>query len=563
MKSIFLMVFSLSICISGLSKTVRIHPNRPLQVQFQKGAVTYRISDALDLKGKTLVIPDNATLSFRGGSIVNGTLSGSFKTQRVKYGSFQVKLKKGSSILSSFPVYNYSPEINASILSACVGGITLKEDIDISSDVNLRCSIDGKGHLLSASSDVAVVFRIASNKAGITIDNVNILRQYDGKINTNYAIYCVDSSNITLKNSSLEGRLYFANKTFSDNSSDISSHFVIKDCTLTCDLSSCPQGWEYGQDHISFYSIKDVTIENCKINSTNVNRIIKTSQFFSDQNFVDVSRCTDKVLFRKNIVKASCDYGKQMWDMFCGSTNISILENRFEINGFSRFIEDKAYQEKYNAGVLMSSNIRIANNIVITSGSDLFQFRTSPQCDSFEVIGNTFIMEGSNINPHTGYERNCGIYLQGYKQLVIAENVFEWKDEACGLLFVKMNFDCKSTTISNNRLTDVYRINMTSTTHPVSGKQMVRGESFTYHGNSKIYTSDYMKSREEIYVSDSDVKDFDVEIDNNTFVGSYEVIFAKEVRLGHFSYGSRAKDSKSIHNQTKTNPWFFFSPKNI
>lgn len=558
MSKAFWVVIPFLFCLFGGAKTVRIQPGKPLQEQFQQGAVTYLISGDLNLMGETIFIPDNALLKFCGGTVKNGVLSGTFQTEGIKRGSFQVRLKKGSALLCDLPVYNYSPEINASVLSACVGGITLMEDVEISSDVSLRCSIDGKGHVLSAFPSVAVVFRINSNRSGISISNIRIHRQYDGRINTNYAIYCENSSNVFIQNSSIEGRLYFVNRTSSDRPSEVSSCFFIKNCTLTCDLSSCPQGWEYGQDHISFYSIKDVSIENCHIYSTNVNRVVKTSQYFSDQRFVNVSYCTENVLFRNNIVQASSNYGKQLWDMFCGSTNITITDNSFELKGFSRFIENKAFQDKYNDGVLVLSSIKIANNNVITSGSDLFQFRTSPNCDSIEVTGNKFIMGGPNINPCTGFERSCGMYLQGYRQMILADNVFEWKDEACGILFAKMNFSCEKTEINNNSLTDVYRINMTSATHPVYGKRVVSGDSFVYQGNLKSYSSAYSRSREELYVSETDIKDMEVNINSNSFDGSYEIVFAKDVKLNRFVYGSTAKDSKSYYYQSKARPWKLF-----
>ena len=534
---------------------VRINPNRPLQEQFNQGAVTYKVSEDIDLGGKTINIPDGATISFRGGRVLNGTLSGSFYVKGVKKGSFGVSMKKGSKLMSPFPIFNFKPEINTSVISACVSGIFLKEDINISSDINLKSSLDGEGHTIAASSSSAAVLRIIGNHQGIVIRNLRITRKYSGEINKNYALICENSSNIAITDSSIEGRLYFVNKTFSENPADISSGFVINNCLLSCDLSSCKQGWEFGQDHLAFYSIRDISITNCKIFSTNVNRVLKTSQYFPKNDYSHVTYCTDNILFKDNTVIAKSDYGKQMWDMYCGSTNVTIQNNTFEIEGFTRFIENKAYQDKYSAGELVSSQIFILDNKVKTIGSDLFQFRTSPKCDLIEIRRNSFNMGGPNKNVNTGYVRNCGGYLQGFKQMTISDNSFKWADEAVGLMFLMVNFACNDTIIENNDLEDVYRINISNATHPVNGSQAVSGKRFKYSGNKKVYSGRYQKSREEIYVSDVDFKLMDVDIENNAFNNSYEIIFAKNASIDNMAYGSKSKNSKSYLNQVKTSPW--------
>lgn len=529
-----------------MARRVRLVTAKPLQEQLSQGPVTYVVRKAFDLSGATITVPKGATLLFRGGSLSNGELAGSFYVKGVKKGSLCVMMKKGSQLLSEIPVYNSTPNINASVISAGRSGIVLREDIHIESDINLHCTLDGDGHKLSAESSVACVLRILDSSKDISISNIVIKRSYSGEINKNYAIICKNSSNVTIADSYIEGRLYFVNNTMSDEDSEISSGFTIRNCDLYCDLQSCPQGWQYGQDHLAFYSVKDITISNSRIYSYGVNRVIKTSQYFPKDDYSDVSRCTDNVLFENNMVVANSAFGKQMWDMFCGSTNIVIRNNSFAIEGFTRFVEDKSYQEKYSHGSLVLSCIQILNNTVYTSGADLFQFRASPDCDQFEICNSIFIMGGRNSNQNTGFERSCGGYLQGYKRMLISGNSFKWEDDAKGLLFLKINFTCDDTRIENNNMEDVYRINMSSASHPKYGRQPVSGSFFSYTGNTKSYSEDYGKSREELHLADVAIKNVTLNVLDNPFGKSYEAIIGERVMIDSLNYSSLSNESSAL-----------------
>jgi|GEM_PF-3537163 len=551
MKSILFSLFTLSSVVFLTAKSVVISPDIPIQEQFNKSSSIYEITKNVNLKGSTIQIPNGSTIWFRGGSITNGMLSGSFYVKDVKKGSMRVKLKPGSRLLSEFPAYNYSSDINVSILSSCVSGIILKENLIIDSSINLNTSIDGNNHSIIASSNVPSVLVINGIKKGISIKNLSIKREYCREINKNYAVICLNSSNVTISDCSIEGRLYFVNKASSGVKTDKSTGFVFRNCTLTCDLSVCPKGWQYGQDHIAFYSINNIEIDQCRIVSTNVNRVIKTSQYFSVDDYKVVSNSTDSLFFHNNNVVARSDYGKQMWDMYCGSTNIIIKNNSFELSDFTRFVENKAYQDKYEDGALMSSIILIQDNVVETSGSDLFQFRASTMCDSFEISGNTFIMGGHNKNPYTGYIRYCGGYLQGYKSISITNNSFKWMDDAIGLPFLMVNFSCLETVVKNNNFYDVYRININSGKHPLYGIQPVSGKIFNYSDNNKYYSSSYSKSREELYLSELTLDDLIINLEDNPFDNSYEVIFGDNLLIGKSSYNSKSKRSQPFYRNTK------------
>lgn len=560
---LFSLFLSLSISEGALiAKTVHIKTNLPIQQQFNSGPVTYSIACSLDLAGKTLKIPNGATLKFRGGALYNGTVTGAFRVKGIKKESFRVRVRKDGRILNSMPVYNHSPAINASVMSSCTSQILLQENIDIDQSISLLCSLDGNNHSIKAGASVASVLVINDSRNGIIIKNVKITREYSGIINTNYAIICNNSSNISLIGSDIEGRLQFVNNTGSDAPDKISSGFVVNNCSLSCDLSCCPQGWEYGQDHMAFYSIKNIRIENCRIQSINVNRIIKTSEYFADEDYKVVAHSTDNFVFRNNEVNGKCLFGKQMWDMFCGTTNVTIQGNSFILDGFTRFVENKASQKKYEGKNLITSIIKIIDNRVVTSGSDLFQFRTNPSCDSFEIYGNSFIMKGSNKNINTGSTRSCGGYLQGYKSAIIKNNSFIWQDDAIGLLFLIVNFNCGHTAIENNTVLDASRIEIASTKNPDTKREAYAiGQTFSYVGNKKKYSSAYNKTREELYIADMIVDSIDIDIDDNVFNNSFEVIFARNTRIKDVNYRSRASTSKSFYRHTDSVQWERFNEK--
>lgn len=564
-RLIIILNLFVSLAIVPLSaKTIRIRENQPLQQQFQYDDVVYKITKEFDLDGKTLVIPKGSTLKFeKKGSLYDGTLSGRFKVKGVRQNSFRVRIKKGSIILSPMPVFDYSPEVNESVMSACVTSIMLMEDIHLDSDLSLACTLYGNGHSITASQKVASVLRITDYQGpSIHLNDVVIKREYSGTINTNYAIVCENSSNIFIKNSTIEGRLRFINNCSPETLERGSRNVQILKSTLTCDLSRCPQGWEYGQDHLAFYSVKDVIIKDCKIVSKNVNRILKTSQYFAEKHYPVVTNGSDNILFLHNTVTGRCNYGKQMWDMFCGTTNVTIEKNTFDLQGFTRFIEDKAYQDKYQDGKIVHSTIRILNNRVTTYGSDLFQFRTSNLSDSFEVEGNTFLMKGQNKNGKTGFERSCGGYLQGYNSVTITNNTFAWEDEAVGLSLFKVNYNCNNTIIENNTFIDAYRIVVSSARNPENQTYIrVSGSLFRYSGNRKEYSDLYRNSREEIYFSDMTMDNMVVDIPDNDMNDSHEVIFAKNILLEDFSYKSKAIKSNSYLRQTESVRWTTFNQR--
>ena len=284
-------------------------------------------------------------------------------------------------------------------------------------------------------------------------------------------------------------------------------------CPLTPADTPCKQGWEYGQDHLAFFSIKNVRIENCTIISKNVNRVLKTSAYFPTQNYEHPQNCTDGVIFRHNQIRAEAAYGKQFWDMYCGTVNVQIEDNDIELSGFTRFVEDKAYQKKYKGDDLLSSFIEIRNNRVVMSNGNLFQFKANAEVDHFVVSDNTFRLTGSNINSFSGFERSCVMQLQGYKSCIISKNTFVMEDESVGLPLANVNFDCLDTEVKDNTVTDAYRIYFSAANATGAEKQFARCNRFVYSGNTKHYSAAYGdKSKTELYLIQSTVDELILDI---------------------------------------------------
>lgn len=465
---------------------------------------TYRVKGDINLRGKTLKIGDGSTLVFSGGSLNNGTLMGNIKFKGVKRGSLNVRFSK-CNITGLVPIYNNGDVVG--LISSCVYGCKLMDDLTIDKPIYLKTSVNGNGHSITCSEKAPVALYINDNRTPIIIEKITLRKLIPkGTINQNYAIHSTNSSNITIKNSFIDGRVRFANTTMSDAKEGVSKNISIVHSNLYADFSSCPQGWEYGQDHLAFYSVKNVIIDNCTIESKNVNRVMKTSAYFHEKEYSHPQNCTDGVVFRCNKVVASSDKGKQFWDMFCGTVNVLIESNKIDLHGFTRFVEDKAYQKKYKGDSLHLSHIVIKNNTVSIEYGNLFQFKANSEVDAFEVIGNTFTIYGANINPNSQWNRQNVFLLQGYRSCVISNNTITLKDEAIGLPLASVSFDCLETKIVDNVIVDASQLFFRSATSSTGDEKYTRCNRFEYCGNRRYYSQHYTKkSRMELYVVHSNI----------------------------------------------------------
>lgn len=500
---IFLLLLSLT--IEG--RNVLISPQESIQDQFVFENTTYIIKNYIDLSGKTICIPNGSTIRFRkNGSLNNGTISGRFKLANIRSNSLNLHFSN-CQISGLVPVYKVCDV--AGLISSCVDGCTLQDDIIISDPIKLKSGIDGNNHKISCTASAPVALYILDSKKPIEITHVKIVKDIpSGTVNQNYALYIQNSSNITIAESEINGRIQCVNTTKSDETEKVSKNISIVKCSLKADLTECPQGWEYCQDHLAFYSIKNVRIEDCSIDSRNVNRVLKTSAYFSVEDYSHPQNCTDGVSFRCNNIHADSKYGKQFWDMFCGTVNVIAEQNIVNLRGFSRFIENKSFQLKYKGDKILSSLITIKDNSVVMEGGNLFQFMANSTVDNFNISKNSFTLLGSNINHSTQFVRSCAMLLQGYKSCRFNNNNFVMKDDAVGLPLAYVNFKSLDTEIRDNNIQDACRIYITSTNNHSTGKMEYASlDRFVYAGNIKNYTAKYGEnSKMEVYCVRSKVR---------------------------------------------------------
>lgn len=529
--------------LSGVQKVYNVEQ---LSSGIKKGKHSFIIYRDVDLEGKTFVFPKEASIIFKGGCIKNGSVKGDFSISGVKPGSLSVYFLKGSTIRNRMQIYSSQASIDASVLSACIGGIELNEDLVIDEAIELKSSVEGNGHRIHRSTKGNTTIHIVNNKDQIEIHNLHISKAFDkGTINQSYCVYSINSSNILFDECYIDGRVYFVNNTLSDRPEYISQNIVFQKCKLFCDLSSSPQGSEYGQDHLTFCSVKNLSIADCFINSKNVNRVIKTTAYFSNNVYDKAVNCCDGIIFKNNSVIADCGKGKQFWDMFCGTVNVLVENNDIDIKGFTEVFENKAYQYKYKGEDIIESCITIRKNRIKSKHSSLFQFSANPTCDSFVFEGNECHLYGSNKNIESGFTRTSGSYLQGYKSCLIKGNRFYWEDEASGLMFTTFNFDCLNTTIENNYFKDVYRVNMASSKRNNVARVKPQIESFIYKHNKKEYTASYQSPQIEVAIEGVDAKNIEIEISNEN-TEDYYVSLNTDAQIDRFVFKSSGRTEKAI-----------------
>lgn len=164
----------------------------------------YVIKQDINLGGKTVKIGEGSTLMFKGGSLRNGTLSDNFKLKGSVRKSLGVKF---SDCDISGEVAVYRSDYAQSLMSSCMEKILLCDDITITTPIRLRASVDGQGHSVTSTTASAVAFYIMDQR-GITLNNLTIIKQIPvGTINQNHALNIQNSSDITVKNSHIVGRI--------------------------------------------------------------------------------------------------------------------------------------------------------------------------------------------------------------------------------------------------------------------------------------------------------------------------------------------------------------------
>ena len=511
------------------SKSILLNSDFIHDNHYSLSKARYIVKDHIDLNGSTLSFDENSIIVFKGGSLNNGIIKGTIILKSVSKGCLNIGMDNESRIISDLPVYSNDPKNDATVLSACTKRITLHESLTLDKEVFLRATeLDGNHYSITSREVTQRAISRQDNDKDCHIHDLVLIKEYmPNTSNRNYALFFANSSNITIKNCDIEGRLYFVNNRKTDTPDMISKNVLISKCILSCNLSACSQGWELEQDHITIISYKDVTIESCLINSHDVTRVLKTTAYFSEDVFDYAINCTERVIFKGNTCHADCRLGKQFWDMFCGTVDACVTKNTVLAKGMTFFIEDKAVQPKIRQGEPIHGLTVISDNDITMDGGSLFSFSANSETDSYLVTNNTFTMEGVNSYPQTGFVRICGAILQGYDSCTISHNSFLFRGEACGLLFAVLNFEPRETIIADNHMSDVYRVNFTS-----SGGKLLHANSLVYSNNSKEYSGLYKKPTIELAFEGSTIKDVKV-VSNSECISDYLVQMNDNAHINH------------------------------
>lgn len=371
----------------------------------------YEIRYDFDLNGATITIPENCTLKFNGGKFDNGTINLiNGYLEGVQKRSLAVKVL--GTISSLYCAYNFdNKELNSYVLAAARNGILLMEDIELES-LDLYTSICGNGHKLQFdnSKEVGIYIR----QSNITIDNVHIIKPVlsSEDINKKRAICSFVASNVSIKNSIIEGAIWFSAEEETLNC------ISLINSTIKCDFSLLNQSQENQNDVVTLKCVRNVTIENNIIVATNVTRIFKITGIEYSEG-LDYQRESSSVNIRNNKITSECGNGKQVFDLYTGSINVYILNNVIKAKGHTRVFENKSFTEQlsHDEGLL-----NISFNTV-SSDSGLILVNLSPELH--KVLFTNNVCEANTAN-HPIEIHNCN-------SIVIRDNILRGNADYTGV----------------------------------------------------------------------------------------------------------------------------------
>lgn len=439
----------------------------------------YIIKHSFDLKGRTIVMPENCEVLFkRGGCLCNGKLKlNKTKISNNKLGSLKVELEGEYNYI--FDLYDSgSPQINKSIVEVCRAGIRLKSDIRVYS-CNLYTSLYGDGHSISFDKKDIVGFYILSN--GITISNVTINKplldahSHDKR----RAIYLSNVNDFTLEHSTINGQLFFRSDAIANG-----NNIHVFKCCINADFSLLEQDHTFENDVITAYGVKNMVVDNCLINAKNVTRVFKTSasNYFIDSqgDYKSYSNSSSNIVISNNTITSFCSHGKQLFDMFIGTKDVIIKNNKITAIGHTRLFENKTAQDgavskslNYSTTITISDNvcttdagfvyinildpsdINVSNNSVNLTDNFNREIALIHNVNSFVMEENTFIQTGgSTHSPIILVSEDFKDQNSRINTLKIRDNVF---DVASALFMSIRNVRINEFSVIRNNVPDIIR----------------------------------------------------------------------------------------------------------
>lgn len=394
----------------------------------------------VDLHGKSVRLPKRAVLDVRQGALFNGKLILEDVEVLCKDTKNIDCILQGTCSNNRLTINN--EEYGAYHISVLNSGATatLTSDVVVPKTLKIKCNIEGRGHVaIKAVEGVQVLMSIASS--GVTLSNITLLNENDTREQKCYCIHSANVDSITLNCVSVNGgSVYFRNTD--------DTHYrgyVIQNCTFQVDHSLCNQSFEKQNDVFEFRGIQKVTFNTNRVKAKNVTRVFKTPAGGL------LNTPCDDLVFENNEIISECENGKQIFDFYNLTRNVTIRGNTIIAKGHTDVFENKT------RGDTSSIRITIEENAV-DYGYTLMYFDLSASGDNEIVIRNNRFKSISSANSRTSIQNNERINakrlydcdLRNIKSISIDKNSFNGVGVVPGLLFYFENID--NTIVSNNEV---------------------------------------------------------------------------------------------------------------
>lgn len=414
----------------------------PFAEQLKKSNTVYVIQydfDLNDAEGKRPVkIPKNCKLEFRDGSLKNGVIQGDDLFFEGNYDKRIFVTIKGRNITPNFRLY-YTDFLCNQLSSAYANSI-LMEDAKISKIVQLHSGLSSlhNNRLTIDSTACAFIY-----DDGVFIKNICLDKTIGSKIGQRFAIESrLGNSNILIDSCYVTGAFRFAN----DHNIKNCHNLTISNCIIECDFTNIkkrPSG-DIQKDIITVRGMSDVYILNNKITGINVHRFWKSTGLIQPDGQI-FNNPTNILFYGNDITCESTDgYGKQVFDFFAGSLNVSICSNTITCSGYTIVFEDKTATGYENeVGTILfssipSSKVFIMNNTLSVRGGRAFRYSLGGRNDEVFISNNFMkaqnpvgvfglIENASTSIIHNTFENMSSIKIRSVPDIIFSNNNLDGK----------------------------------------------------------------------------------------------------------------------------------------
>ena len=436
------------------------------QDMISKPNTIYIIQYDYDLQGAEITVPEGCVLDFQGGSLSNGSVKGGVNLIGDYLRHINIEIK-GDNITENFGITNYDDNtiVNSHIGSA-LNGIVIYEDVNVGEECALKTSIKSPCKSKVYFNEYTRGFLLVGVN-GVEINNINIVKSIpvtdNGIIRYRQNIYIENCSDINIENCILNGSIDIVSETEEQNNIIIDKNYF--DCDFT--NINDPGDNSVQKDVIQISGTSDVRITNNYIKSKNVNRVFKTSS--RTKNYVDIDLLCKNIYIENNTIISESELGKQMYDMFCGVTNVFFRYNNVKIKGFTRVIENKSIDAN------VKSVIHIVGNHIEHDSprGNNFYFSFKADQHSFLNISNNTIITTNQGGQH--YINFRGVNLQFNNNIYNGDDIstFYIEDKANQDIYVENNTFSQSRFFVSNTI-EAESVNF------ISNKTSIIVEAFIY-----------------------------------------------------------------------------------